>query len=140
MATPRLYVETTIPSYLTARPSKDLRLAANQQTTREWWDTRRHEYDLFISEVVLDEAADGDPEFTARRLTLLNGIARLQASEVADALVARLLDEQIIPAVAAPDAAHVAIAAAHSMDFLLTWNCTHIHGIVPVVVEKAVGG
>lgn len=127
MAKPRLYIETTIPSYLTARPSNDLRLAADQQTTREWWENRRHEYELFISEAVLDEAADGDSAFATKRLEILNGLPRLRATQEVDSLVARLLDEQIIPAVAAPDAVHLAIAAAHAMDFLLTWNCTHIH-------------
>lgn len=127
MAKPRLYIETTIPSYLTARPSKDLRLAADQQTTRDWWDLQRNEYDLFVSAAVLDEAADGDAAFAAKRLEALDGIPQLATTDTADALVARLLDEQIIPAIAALDAVHLAIAAAHSMDFLLTWNCTHIH-------------
>ena len=124
---PRLYLETTIPSYLVARPSKDLRLAADQQTTQEWWETRRHEYDLFISEAVLDEAAGGDPGFAAQRMETLRGLTRLPATMAADALVARLLNERIIPAITAPDAVHLALAAAHGMDFLLTWNCTHIH-------------
>ena len=71
MAKPRLYIETTIPSYLTARPSKDLRLAADQQTTREWWENQRHEYDLFISAAVLDETADGDAAFAANLKCLM---------------------------------------------------------------------
>ena len=124
---PRLSLETTIPSYLVARPSKDLRLAADQQTTQEWWESCRHKYELFISEAVLDEAAGGDSIFAARRIEALRGLPRLSATMEADALVARLLNENIIPAIAAPDAVHLALAAAHRMDFLLTWNCTHIH-------------
>jgi|ERR1035438_6092276 hypothetical protein len=124
---PRLYLETTIPSYLVARSSKDLRLAADQQSTQEWWENRRHEYDLFISEAVLDEAADGDPSFADQRMKVLEGLPKLSLTPEADVLVARLLGERIIPSVAAPDAAYLALAAAHGMDFLLTWNCTHIH-------------
>ncbi len=127
---PRLYLETTIPSYLVARRSRDLRLAADQETTEEWWETHRQNYELFISEAVLDEASDGDPTFATKRLAVLEGLPRLGAISAADALVARLLDEQIIPAVAAPDAVHVAMAAVHGMDFLLTWNCRHIHNPV----------
>jgi hypothetical protein len=124
---PRLYVETTIPSYLVARPSRDLRLAADQETTQEWWERRRHEYQLFISEAVLDEAAVGDPDFAAKRLAALEGLPRLRATPEVDTLVARLLNDEIIPAAAAPDAVHLALAARHRMDFLLTWNCRHIH-------------
>jgi hypothetical protein len=106
-----------------------LRLDPNgiQETTEEWWETRRRNCELFISEGVLDEVSDGDPSVAAKRLALLEGLPRLGVITAADALVARLLEEQIIPAVAAPDAVHVALAAVHGMDFLLTWNCKHIH-------------
>ena len=129
MSLPKLYLETTIPSYLTARRSRDLRLAADQETTEEWWKTKRHEYELFVSEAVLDEAGDGDPDFAARRLALLAGLPRLSTTNDADALVARLLTSGIILGKAATDAVHLALAAAHGMDFLLTWNCKHIHNV-----------
>lgn len=124
---PRLYLETTIPSYLAARRSRDLRLAADQETTEEWWETRRQEYELFVSEAVLEEVADGDPAFAAKRLGFLAGLPRLTATPDVDALAARLLEEHIIPPAAGPDAVHLALAAGHRMDFLLTWNCTHLH-------------
>jgi predicted nucleic acid-binding protein len=124
---PRLYLETTIPSYLVARRSRDLRLAADQEATEEWWEQRRHEYELFVSQAVLDEAAAGDPAVAARRLSAIAGLPRLRATPEVDLLAARLLSEQIIPAIAAPDAVHLALAAAHRMDFLLTWNCKHLH-------------
>ncbi len=82
---PRLYLETTIPSYLVARRSRDLRLAADQETTEEWWETRRQNYELFISEAVLDEASDGDPTLAAKRLAVLEGLPRLGAIAAADA-------------------------------------------------------
>ncbi|MHB8523273.1 MAG: type II toxin-antitoxin system VapC family toxin [Limisphaerales bacterium] len=124
---PRLYLETTIPSYLAARHSRDLRLAADQETTQEWWDRERQGYELFVSEVVLDEAADGDSAFAAKRLTLLEGLPRLRATAEVDGLVARLLQKDIIPPTAAPDAVHLALAAVHRIEYLLTWNCRHLH-------------
>lgn len=129
MSLPKLYLETTIPSYLTARRSRDLRLAADQETTEEWWESKRHEYELFVSEAVIEEAGDGDANFAARRLSTLAGLPQLRAIPEADALVARLLGDQIIPAIAAPDAVHLALSAAHGMDYLLTWNCKHIHNV-----------
>ena len=124
---PRLYIETTIPSYLVARPSPLIRIAADQQTTREWWESKRHEYDLFTSVVVLEEASTGDAEMAAARVTSLASISLLTEPPLATTLARHLLAKQIIPEVAADDAFHLAIAAAHHIDFLLTWNCKHIH-------------
>ena len=67
----KVYLETTIPSYLTARPSRDLVTVAHQQITREWWDTRRHAFALFVSQMVIDEASAGDPEAAIRRLEVV---------------------------------------------------------------------
>ena len=124
---PRLYLETTIPSYLVARPSRLVHVAARHEATRRWWDTRRQYFELFVSEAVLLEARAGDAEMAAARDAALAGLARLAQSREADALAELLLVKQIIPAKAAGDAAHIALAAVHGMDFLLTWNCTHIN-------------
>jgi hypothetical protein len=124
---PRLYLETTIPSYLVARRSRDLRLAADQETTQQWWETERHDFLLFISTTVLKEVRRGDPDYAGQRLARLAGIPLLDDLPEASELAKRLLRDEIIPAVAADDATHVALAAAHRMDFLLTWNCTHIN-------------
>lgn len=124
---PHLYVETTIPSYLVARTSRNLRLAADQESTQAWWERHRRKYDLFISEAVLEEAADGDADFATKRLAVLNGLPRLRTTPEVDALVARFLAEQIIPPTVVADAVHLALAATHRMDFLLTWNCKHLH-------------
>ncbi len=129
MSLPKLYLETTIPSYLTARRSRDLRLAAHQEVTEEWWGDHRHEYDLYISDLVLDEARDGDAELAATRLATLAGIPSLDVTEEVDELAGRLLAGGLIPAKAAQDAFHVAVSAVHGMDFLLTWNCTHINNV-----------
>ena len=76
-----VYIETSIPSYLTARPSRDVRAAAWQQITSQWWDEARVDYDLFTSELVTVEASAGNPEAAARRLEALRGIAELPIDE-----------------------------------------------------------
>lgn len=124
---PRLYLETTIPSYLVARRSNDLRLAADQESTREWWENRRHDFELFISDVVLLEVRRGHVESAAARLSALRDIPPLRNLPEAVALTKRLLAEAILPPVAEADAAHLGLAAAHRLDYLLTWNCRHIN-------------
>ena len=123
---PKVYLETTIPSYLTARPSRDLVTAAHQQITREWWDTRRHDFDLFVSQMVIDEASAGDPEAAIRRLDVLASLPLLDPQAEGTALAQMLIDHIPLPARAAADALHIAIAVVNGMDYLLTWNCTHI--------------
>lgn len=126
---PRLYLETTIPSYLVARRSALARICTDQQTTQDWWDFHRHEYDLFVSPVVMREAANGDAEFAGKRLDVLAGIPQLADTPESDTLADRLLTGGIIPPKAAPDAFHLALAAVHRMEYLLTWNCAHIHNL-----------
>jgi hypothetical protein len=121
-----VYLETTNPSYLTAWRSPELVMAARQQVTRDWWDRRRGDFELFISQVVLDEASAGDPEAVARRLDVLQGIPLLPAPLDADDLVNQLIRELSLPERATADAAYIALAVVNGMDFLLTWNCTHI--------------
>lgn len=129
MSLPKLYLETTIPSYLTARRSRDLRQAAHQEATEEWWADHRKEYDLYISDLVLDEVGEGDAVFASLRTTALAGIPSLDVTDEVDELAARLLAGGLIPSRAAQDAFHVAVSAVHGMDFLLTWNCTHINNV-----------
>ena len=123
MSLPRLYVETTIPSYLTARRSRDLQLAADQQATVDWWNNHRQHYECFVSPVVADEVSRGDVTFATARMAKLAGLTALPVNDAAQELTVRLLRENISPAVAADDAAPLGVAAAHAMDFLLTWNC-----------------
>jgi hypothetical protein len=120
-----VYIETTIVSYLIARPSRDLVVAAHQQITREWWEHRRSKFACFISDVVLDEARDGDAQPAALRLDALAGIPRLAASREAERLAADFL-AGILPVKAARDAAHLAIATVGKVKYLLTWNCNHL--------------
>jgi len=123
---PRVYLETTIPSYLTAWPSRDLVRAAHQQITRDWWDRRRAEFELYISQVVLRECQAGDATAAAERLKILQDLPLLEQTEEATRLAQALVDRVPLPERAAVDALHVAIATVHGVDYLLTWNCTHI--------------
>ena len=123
---PKLYLETTVPSYLTAWPSRDLIRAGHQQVTREWWQTRRTGFDIYISQFVLDEASAGDALAARERLAALQGFPILDLTEEVADLAIDLKTTLALPERAAADAAHIAIAAVHGMHFLLTWNCTHI--------------
>lgn len=123
---PSLYIETTIVSYLTARPSRDVILAAHQQITDQWWHERRQDFELFTSQAVLDEAAAGDSEAAANRLELLEPLKILDVTEEVSELAESLIEIGPIPQKAAIDAVHIATAAVHGVDYLLTWNCRHI--------------
>jgi predicted nucleic acid-binding protein len=123
---PKVYIETSVVSYLTARPTKSIPAAAWQQATVAWWDTRRTMFDLFVSEVVIEEAEQGHPEASQRRLDAMADIPRLAVSEEVFSLAAALIKDGALPGVASDDALHVAVAAWHGMDYLLTWNCRHI--------------
>jgi hypothetical protein len=103
--------------------------AARQQITSDWWEDRKDEFDLFISQHVLDEAGDGDLTAARRRLELLNGLSLLDATEETDELGKALITEGPIPQKAAIDALHIAVAAVHEMDILLTWNCKHLANV-----------
>lgn len=122
----RVYLETTVVSYLAARPSRDLILAAHQQLTRQWWEERRNRFDLYISQLVLNEAGGGDAEAAAARLGLLDGLPLLPLTDEVRDLAKGLLKARVLPQKAEIDSAHVAVAAVHEMDVLLTWNCRHL--------------
>lgn len=122
----RLYLESTIPSYLVAGPSRDLLIAAHQQVTSDWWRTRQPGFEIYVSQFVLDEIAKGDPDLAKRRLDVVKGIPLLEITEEVLGLATALVASRIIPKRAGTDAAHIALAAVHNLDFLLTWNCTHI--------------
>ena len=122
----RIYIETTIPSYLTARPSRDIVQAARQQLTREWWDVERRSYDLCISQIVLDEAAAGDAEAAQRRMAVIDTLPLLDLTFEVDGLADTIMQSGLLPASASRDAVHIAVTAVHQVHFLLTWNCRHI--------------
>ena len=117
---PKVYLETTIPSLLTAWPSRDLIIAADQQITKEWWRTRRRDFELFDSQVVLDEVAEGDKAAAAARLAEIRGLPILEVNGEVEQVARALLDTGLIPSKASNDALHLAVAAVHQTHFLLT--------------------
>ena len=121
-----VYIETSIVSYLTARPSSDLLAAAWQKATVDWWDTQRIRFDLYTSDVVIEEAGRGDSQAVDRRLEVLADIPLLAITDAVPSLSKALIREGALPAKAVDDSLHIALSAAHGIDHLLTWNCRHI--------------
>ncbi len=122
----RIYIESTIPSYVVARPARDLIQAARQQLTRDWWDSQREKHELFGSQIVLDEIAFGEKAMAQLRLDLLQSVPLLQVTDEVKALARQVLESGLLPRTADRDAAHIALASAYEMDILLSWNCRHI--------------
>lgn len=123
---PKVYVETSVISYLTARPSRDIIVIANQQATQEWWNGRSGQFDLFASQLVVQEAEYGDAEAISRRQETLSRCTLLDITQDAVALAERLIEQGAINKKAVEDALHVAVAAVNGMDYLITWNFKHI--------------
>ncbi|MBT4504839.1 MAG: type II toxin-antitoxin system VapC family toxin [Gemmatimonadetes bacterium] len=126
----KVYIETSIVSYYVARPSRDLVTAARQQVTREWWEENRQAFDANISTLVLEEAGGGDPSAATKRLEALEGMPVLSLTAEIENLATALIADGPIPENHAEDALHIAIAAINGMDFLLTWNFSHINNAV----------
>ncbi len=123
---PTAYVETSVVSYLTARPSRDVVTAAYQAVTRDWWRLAPDKFQLVASALVISEAGAGDPDAARARLEALESVTLLEATLEAERLAGTLLDSGAIPRRAAGDAAHIAVAAANGADYLVTWNFRHI--------------
>lgn len=121
-----LYIETSIVSYATARPSRDITTAGLQQQARDWWANARHQFDLVTSQLTLDEAGAGDPIAAAARLELLAGLSLIDINADVVSLARRLVEAHAMPAKAAADALHIAAAALGGVKYLLTLNCRHI--------------
>lgn len=122
----RVYIETSFVGYLTSRPSRDLVVAAHQQITHEWWDTRRAGYELCISQLVVQEASAGDPQAAQERLELMQAMTLVEMSPAALSLAKDLVQAGALPKKAEDDALHIAVAATQGIPYLLTWNCRHM--------------
>jgi hypothetical protein len=123
---PAVYIETTIISYLTARPSRDLIVAAHQQLTVEWWEYARPRVECFISPFVIQEASRGDKDAAQRRIEAISDIPVLELNDEISELAAKYFVDISIPEKAKVDAFHLSVAVWHGMDYLLSWNCKHI--------------
>jgi hypothetical protein len=121
-----VYIETSILGYLTARPSRDIVVAANIEVTREWWETRRSAFQLYSSQAVVKETSQGDTEIASQRLEIIRNLALLDLNQSVLNLAEQFLERSSLPSKADVDAVHIAAATVHGMDYLLTWNCKHI--------------
>lgn len=121
-----VYIETTIPSYLAARPSRDLVTAAHQQITHEWWATARDRFDIYISQAVLDEVRRGDPTYIVKRAEIVANLDVLSFSDDVGFLIREYVKRLVLTGSATADLAHFAYAVAYNMEYLVTWNCRHI--------------
>ena len=121
-----VYIETSIVSHATARPSIDIQMAALQQQAREWWAKHGPKFDLVTSQLVIDEASAGDPSAAEERLRLLRPLLTVPIDNRVRALAGEIVAASIMPHKAAADALHVAAAAVAGVKYLLTLNCSHI--------------
>lgn len=126
MAVPKVYVETTVISYLTSRPSPNLTIASRQWMTREWWNNYANRFELVISSLVLREISQGDSETAQKRRELVNTVRVLEISEESLDLSRRLIKAEALPPVADRDALHISLAACHHIQYLVSWNFKHI--------------
>jgi len=124
---PSVYIESSVISYLSARPSRDVIVAGRQAVSHDWWDNHRHRFELYISALVVAEIERGDADAASRRRALVADIPSLGVSDVAVELGELLLSEKVVSQGSESDALHIGIAAAQGADFLLTWNFRHIN-------------
>lgn len=121
-----VYIETSILGYLTARATKNAIVASNIALTKNWWELRRSAFSLYVSQVVMSEAARGDAEIAARRLKAISGLPLLEVTEAVEELASQFMLRTNLPSKASDDAIHIALATVSQIDYLLTWNCKHI--------------
>ena len=123
---PKVYIESTIPSYLVSRPSRDILTLAHQQVTKIWWETAHDKYDIYISQVVIDEINAGDKTLAKQRADILKGIQVLKLDDDIQTLADEYVDLLKLPGKALRDALHMAVATKFEIDYLVTWNSAHI--------------
>lgn len=121
-----IYIETSVVSYYASKPSRDLIALAHQQITWDWWPKAVKRFDVYISEVVVEEAAAGNKESAEKRLIELKGFPHLELTERVEQIAQIYMEKLSLPKKALRDAAHLAVASVHNIDYLITWNCVHI--------------
>jgi predicted nucleic acid-binding protein len=134
----KVYVETSVISYLTGRPSRDETVHAHQMLTQQWWQGRGAEYELFISEYVIAEASKGDPMAAQQRLQALQGLSEIATSTDAEQLATVLIERGALPTNSRLDALHLAVSAVQGMDLLLTWNFKHLANAAAILKAEAI--
>ena len=121
-----VYIETSVVSFLRENPSASPESLERQLITRNWWSLQRRRYELVTSQYVLDEATMGSAALASERLNHLAGIPLVVLNERIDVVAAQIMARAILPPDAIVDALHIACAAVGRVDYLLTWNCSHI--------------
>ena len=134
----RTYLDTSVISYVTNWPSRDIVTLAHQQITRDWWQRHRANFDLHVSELVLYETGRGDPDAARARLELIADLPVLKINPAARSLAEKIFGATTLPDKAGADALHLAVSAVNAMDFLLTWNCTHLANAVVLKIVNTV--
>jgi predicted nucleic acid-binding protein len=138
---PTVYIETSVISYLTAQVSRDLIVAAHQELTVEWWEQALPKLEPYVSPVVLEEIAKGDPGAAKKRMRVVNGFEVLEVVPEVRDLAEHYFTVIDLSEKARADAYHLALAVWHGMDYLVTWNCTHIAGAkVKLIVQRVNAG
>ncbi len=122
----RIYIETSVVSYFTARPSRDIMIAGHQEATRELWPVLTEKYEAYISALVYDEAGKGDPVLAMLRLEAIKSFPMLDIDEEAKALAEKIIANRGIPAKYPEDALHIAVAAVNGVEVVVTWNFAHL--------------
>lgn len=125
---PVVYLETTVVSYLTAKPSRDVVIAGHQQSTREWWEAKKQKFRVVASQLVLQEAGKGDMQAIQRRLDILKEVELLEITSDATALARASIENGVFPETSFEDALHVAVAVVNGCKYLVTWNYRHLVG------------
>ncbi len=123
----KVYIESSVISYITAKPSRDLIVLARQALTIEWWESKRNKYEIYISELVLQEIASGDPVAAQKRLDVVSDVQNLEITLAAKELANILISEGAVPKNSLEDALHISTVAVQGVEYLLTWNFKHIN-------------
>ena len=123
----KVYLETTVVSYLTGRGTRDLIVAAHQEEARALWPRLTSDFEAYISALVYEEASRGNPEQAQKRLAAIEAFSVLDVDDDAQELASRLLSDKAVPEEFPEDAIHIALAAVNGIDIVLTWNFAHIN-------------
>lgn len=122
----RIYIETSVISFLTARQSKDVVLAGHQASTHIFW-SRKKDFELFISDMVIQECEKGDADCAQSRIQAITGLPVLSVDKEVEHLASELINKGAIPKKSLEDAVHIAVASVSAIDFIVTWNFKHIN-------------
>jgi hypothetical protein len=123
----RIYLETTVVSYLAAKPSRDIIIAGHQNATREIWPELSTTFETYISVLVFEEAARGDPEQSQLRLSAIEPFPMLEIDQEAQTLAEKIIGRKAVPVEYPEDALHIALAAVNGIEILMTWNFAHLN-------------